>query len=266
MCSSDLGSRITDDQRDDAQRIIDGYADLFIGAIARGRGMTEEDVAGLATGQVWLGQEAADLGLVDGIEHSDNAHFLAGGKQSALRAPRETARISAGMESDMDIKEMESLRAENAKLKARVEADEALAQARSVTERKELVAKYADRVPPSAAASVEKFVATLSLEEAESYLADMPKIVRDAVTGADVKQKIKTVVDGALATLSGRDLFTGLEVGGQAGAEQVARLLGTTVEAIDRYSDVAHGYSNGTFKMKDGRIVTADELKKMKAA
>ena len=34
------GSRITDDQRDDAQRVIDGYAGLFVAAIARGRGMS----------------------------------------------------------------------------------------------------------------------------------------------------------------------------------------------------------------------------------
>jgi protease-4 len=45
----------------------------FIGDVAEGRGMTEADVRELATGWVWLGSEAEELGLIDSLGNYDDA-------------------------------------------------------------------------------------------------------------------------------------------------------------------------------------------------
>ena len=45
----------------------------FIADVAEGRGMSEAEVRELATGWVWLGSEAVDLGLVDTLGNFDDA-------------------------------------------------------------------------------------------------------------------------------------------------------------------------------------------------
>jgi len=49
----------------------------FIADVAAGRGMAEDDVRELATGWVWLGTEAQELGLVDELGNYDDAIALA---------------------------------------------------------------------------------------------------------------------------------------------------------------------------------------------
>jgi signal peptide peptidase SppA len=61
------GTVITDEQLADAQRSVDSINRLFTAAVVAGRGFTDEQVASVATGQVWIGEEAVSLGLVDGI-------------------------------------------------------------------------------------------------------------------------------------------------------------------------------------------------------
>lgn len=61
------GTVITDEQLADAQRSVDSINRLFTAAVVAGRGFTDEQVASVATGQVWIGEEAVKLGLVDGI-------------------------------------------------------------------------------------------------------------------------------------------------------------------------------------------------------
>jgi protease-4 len=45
----------------------------FIADVAKGRGMDEDKVRELATGWVWLGSEAKDLGLIDKIGNYNDA-------------------------------------------------------------------------------------------------------------------------------------------------------------------------------------------------
>ncbi len=51
--------------------------DQFINDVATGRGMPESEVRALATGWVWLGSEALDLGLVDSLGNYDDAVWRA---------------------------------------------------------------------------------------------------------------------------------------------------------------------------------------------
>lgn len=52
--------------------------DEFIADVAKGRKMDEAEVRKLATGWVWLGSEAIDLGLIDSIGNYDDAVKRAG--------------------------------------------------------------------------------------------------------------------------------------------------------------------------------------------
>ncbi|HUW99743.1 MAG TPA: S49 family peptidase [Phycisphaerae bacterium] len=72
------GTVVSDEQMVQYQEDVDGLADLFIAAVARGRGSTPERVAELATGRGWLagqtargGPTALELGLIDLVENSD---------------------------------------------------------------------------------------------------------------------------------------------------------------------------------------------------
>ena len=61
------GTPITDEHLSDAQRIVDGINTKFLETVARGRGMSAEQVATLADGRVHLAKDAKAMGLVDAV-------------------------------------------------------------------------------------------------------------------------------------------------------------------------------------------------------
>jgi protease-4 len=63
----------TDEERAKEQEIVDAIYGAFVGRVAKGRGMTGERVRELATGEVWLGEKAVELGLVDEIGDLERA-------------------------------------------------------------------------------------------------------------------------------------------------------------------------------------------------
>lgn len=69
--SATPGTKITEEQLAEYQRIIDAYGDDFVSAIAKGRGMTKAEAKQLADGRVHKGQEAVDLKLIDGVQSMD---------------------------------------------------------------------------------------------------------------------------------------------------------------------------------------------------
>lgn len=66
------GTAITEAHLAEFQTYVDALNAEFLAAVAKGRKMSAEKVAELATGQVWVGKKAAELGLVDKIESLDN--------------------------------------------------------------------------------------------------------------------------------------------------------------------------------------------------
>ena len=67
----------TDEERAKEQAIVDAFYDAFVGRVARSRRLTDEQVRELATGEVWLGEQAKELGLVDEIGDLERAVELA---------------------------------------------------------------------------------------------------------------------------------------------------------------------------------------------
>lgn len=68
-----MGDKITAEQQAELDRWIASKHDLFVSAVAKGRGVSEADARKWATAQVWSGAEALRLGLVDGIGGFDEA-------------------------------------------------------------------------------------------------------------------------------------------------------------------------------------------------
>jgi signal peptide peptidase SppA len=67
------GTEITDAQLAEWQKRVDGIAEHFVGAVAKGRKLTKAEAKQLATGQVWSAAEAVDLRLIDAVESLDEA-------------------------------------------------------------------------------------------------------------------------------------------------------------------------------------------------
>lgn len=67
----------TDEERAIEQRIVDAFYEAFVGRVAAGRHIALERVRELATGEVWLGREALELGLVDEIGDLERATEIA---------------------------------------------------------------------------------------------------------------------------------------------------------------------------------------------
>lgn len=62
-----FGTEVTDEHLEEAQQLIDRIAGKFVDVVAAGRDMALEQAESLATGQVWIADEAKELGLVDGL-------------------------------------------------------------------------------------------------------------------------------------------------------------------------------------------------------
>jgi len=68
---------LTPEEEEIMQGMVDEYYDQFIGVVAEGRELSEEEVRNLATGQLYTGTEAKELGLVDELGDLDTAIDLA---------------------------------------------------------------------------------------------------------------------------------------------------------------------------------------------
>ena len=61
------GVGITEEQLKSEQAVVDGMADNFVAAVARGRGKNKSEVRKLATGETWIAKTAKANGLIDTV-------------------------------------------------------------------------------------------------------------------------------------------------------------------------------------------------------
>ena len=64
---------MTPEEEEIMQGMIDEYYEQFIDVVAEGRGLSKDEVRNLATGQIYTGTEAKELGLVDALGGLDTA-------------------------------------------------------------------------------------------------------------------------------------------------------------------------------------------------
>lgn len=68
---------LTPEEEEIMQQMVDEYYEQFVGVVAEGRGLSTEEVRDLATGQLYSGTKAKELGLVDELGDLDTAINLA---------------------------------------------------------------------------------------------------------------------------------------------------------------------------------------------
>lgn len=102
---------LTPEEEEIMQRMIDEYYEQFVDVVAEGRGISKEEVRGLATGQIYTGTEAKELGLVDELGGLDTAIDLAmelAGLETAIikyyQPPRLTLRSLLGLADALKIR------------------------------------------------------------------------------------------------------------------------------------------------------------------
>lgn len=78
-----------------ARAIVTDLAQAFASTVAAGRGMTEEQVAKVATGEVWTAQQGLSLGLVDRISSLDALLARRPSPAGAMLAPAPVAAQAA---------------------------------------------------------------------------------------------------------------------------------------------------------------------------
>jgi len=88
---------LTPEDRQVIQKRIDHIYDLFVEAVARNRGISADDVLEVATGDVFIGQEALDVGLVDGICTFDS--LFSGQLAGNAAAGKKTTAVADGQGS-----------------------------------------------------------------------------------------------------------------------------------------------------------------------
>ncbi len=69
--------KLTPEESEIMQKLVDYYYNQFVDVVAEGRGLNKEEVRNLATGQLYTGVEAKELGLVDELGDQDTAIDLA---------------------------------------------------------------------------------------------------------------------------------------------------------------------------------------------
>ncbi len=107
------------DEADKEQALVDAIYESFVRRVAKGRGLTVERARALATGEVWLGEQARELGLVDEIGDLERAVEIAAelagvpAKGSPVRIPRPlfgrlvdrfAARAAASLADEIEIR------------------------------------------------------------------------------------------------------------------------------------------------------------------
>lgn len=97
---------LTEEDRAVVQDEVNTYYGLFRESVMRNRSMNEDDMNRVATGKVFIGSQALDAGLIDGIAEIDSALE---GSSSAVRAEDPAAGITAGQEQEQQQKEDETM-------------------------------------------------------------------------------------------------------------------------------------------------------------
>ena len=77
---------LTPEEEEIMQGMVDEYYEQFVDVVAEGRGLSREEVRNLATGQLYTGTEAKELGLVDELGDLNTAIDLAA-ELAGIEAP-----------------------------------------------------------------------------------------------------------------------------------------------------------------------------------
>jgi signal peptide peptidase SppA len=244
------GSEVTDEQLADVRREINEISDVFVSAVAKGRGMAAADVQKLATGQVWIGAIAMELGLVDKIETAGATSPSVERQTTEIAMdPKETQATVA------DAAKLEALEKENAELRAKSVAADALVQSAKATRRNELMEKYAGSIPPNAIDAVEQVGIAMDDNERfeNEYLKKLPPVT-NAVRQSVAPDITTAISDVEIMTPEQEKQMTKFFGRAPRSLKQQRRaaIIGDKITSVQVFSD--------TVTLADGEVVHKDDL------
>lgn len=260
------GVKVSKDELDHNQHIIDEIGSQFGDAVALGRGLPKSRVKKIANGKLFTAEEAQRLKLIDTIELSETTtktetapEVDEGANEGEGMNPKKDApeagvdpgivdRLASIEQNQTKLtKENLALQEDSKRQKARADALQAQLVAKNAKGKDDLIqaAVEAGRIDPLALASVEKYAATVDAEELETFLATA---FAKPVTRSTAKSKTTDQGVDERPAVTADDLNT-------------ARILGMD---IDELLDTAKAHEQGPevfdFKKlkvaKDGKGVT----------
>lgn len=260
------GAPLTEGQIAIEQEIIDQSASMFVDAVARGRRLGRDTVLPLATGRVWLANEAKGHGLIDDVSSSRGAHerALPGAAVARFRAEQPVTAPSDGAEREAPVanekpavetapqgqavdweKRLKESEARAAAFEKEAELSRAKLTEVQSQQKRDVIAKAQaeGRLAPAQVKSIEEYAAMdgITPERVAKFLESYPVLTRPNAVGSEPTQQ-GPGVDGSAATADDVKLF--------------AR-LGTNAEAVKKYENVV-SFSPITKQVTyaDGRVET----------
>ncbi len=147
------GVEITADQLASQQAVVDGMADNFVKAVARGRGMNIHEVRKLATGETWIAKTAKSNGLIDSVVGAAKSNNTTNTKGSTM---------------DTETKQVEQPKVDIEKIKAEAGKD-------AVTKDRERLVAMQKEFDDDLEFAVEQFTKGATLIEAKAAYSDVLK-------------------------------------------------------------------------------------------
>lgn len=213
------GTEVTSDQLAARQVVVDDLAALFVGSVAKGRGLSEEAARALATGEEWIASKALAAGLIDaftapefGESEPPSPAVLPDTDpvtEGAALAPSATAAVAAEV-SEMELEklkaELDAVRGmlaanetETKNLKAENETLRASIGEITKSRRTAVIDKHASagRVTPAMRAQIEANGAQ-DPDTLDAFLASLPVQVRPNAAGVSPETAQAEPVKGAI--------------------------------------------------------------------
>ena len=234
------GVAISDAQIEEEQRIVDDVAEMFVEAVARGRGLSVDTVSNFATGSTWFADKAQPMGLVDELT---TAALPQHGGADMAEEPK-VAEVDEAMQAHIEALQLQvqeltgQLSAKSAETAAQAAALASIIE----TQKLEIIndGVKAGQVVPAMRAKVEDFAAFCGddVEKLRDFVAALPVQVRATTESEQPAEQERNVV-------------------GEISAEDaaVAKLLGIAEEDMKTKSNWRAISAGGSILDDDGKVV-----------
>ena len=219
------GTEITAEQREDEQRIVDGFATRFVDAVADGRRVARDRIAPVADGRMFHTDEAISAGLLDAVENSSShpihppmehgARAAAGSEPPVVSASTEGSLNSVVQEEEtvsVELKaELERLKLENEKLTKEaekkaleLEASRAAHRAAEEGQKQTIIDRgiQEGRITPAMRGAVDKYAAVATPEELTTFVASLQVQTRSGTIGQVASNANATAEDDQLRLIA----------------------------------------------------------------
>jgi len=211
---------ITDSQIAAVQEIIDGLADQFVNSVAAGRNRKSDDIKKLATGRLWIAEDARKLGLIDKVTVKENNNNISG---------------DSVMDTNENKAEQEQIEKEKSELDAQKKKAE---QEKIQLEERKRLSELKAAFPKDLEFAIEQFEAGASIIEAKAaYVPVLQKKIDEKEKEKEESSGTDPLQSGDSANAGGGENFVAL---GKKMAKEEKIPLGQAYKKLAREKPELH--------------------------